>query len=260
MSKLGYFTFRVYLKFQNVSEEDVESMIGFLKEEENIWTIAKLLGKWDYAFFVGVKRIEDFHRTWNAFLLRFKKHISRNSISLYSPIHNFNKRFFMPDGKDVIERVIGIGEEEKVDDTDLRIIKEWGKDVRQPSTDIARKLRTSPKTIINRIKALKRKNIIVGCKVDIDQGKLGYQGYRADLSLNSTERKHELHSYCKNHPNIYQINDSIGGADFEFEIIVKDIEELLRIINDMAKTFEGMIRDFEYFSFLIFPKLTIVPD
>ena len=107
---------------------------------------------------------------------------------------------------------------------------------------------------------MRRKKIIVGCKVDIDQGKLGYQGYRVDLSLNSVERKGELHSFCRNHTNIYQINDSIGGADFEFEIIVKDLEELLGIMNDMTSTFEGMIRDYEYFSFLIFPKLTIVPD
>ena len=43
-------------------------------------------------------------------------------------------------------------------------------------------------------------------------------------------------------------------------MIVKDLDELLSIMNEMLSTFRGTIRNYEYFSFLIFPKLTIVPD
>src|SRR3989338_2271609 len=45
MSKLGYFTFRVYIKFQNTDEEKANEIILFLKEKEKVWTIAKLHGK-----------------------------------------------------------------------------------------------------------------------------------------------------------------------------------------------------------------------
>ena len=235
-------------------------MVDYLKEKEHVWTIAELHGKWDYGFFVGVKRIDEFHKMWKGFLLVFKENIKENKIAIYSPVHNFNKRFFMPEGKEVVEKVIGIGKEEKVDDLDMKIIKTWGPNVRQSSAEVAHKLKTSPMTIANRIKALKEKRIIAGCKIDIDQGRLGYQGYRVDLYLNDTSRNREIFSYCRNHSNIYQINDSIGGADFEFEIIVKDLEELLRVMNDMIVTFKGTIASYEYFSFSVFPKLTIVPD
>ena len=260
MSKLGYFTFRVYLRFQNADDERINEMVEYLKEEEHVWTIAELHGKWDYGFFVGVKRTGEFHKMWKGFLLGFKENIKENKIAIYSPVHNFNKRFFMPHGKEVVEKVIGTGSEEKVDDLDMKIIKTWGVDVRQSSAEVAHKLKTSPMTIANRIKVLKKKKIIAGCKIDIDQGKLGYQGYRVDLSLNKTDRRNEIFSYCRNHSNIHQINDSIGGADFEFEIIVKDLEELLKIMNDMITTFKGVIASYEYFSFSVFPKLTIVPD
>ena len=260
MSKLGYFTFRVYLKFQNSDEEKINVIINFLKEKENVWTIARLHGKWDYAFFVGATQISDFHETWNSFLDNFKWHIKESRIAIYSRIHNFNKRFFTSSQAVVVERVIGIGGQEKIDDIDLAIINLWGANVRQSSVEIGEKLKIAPKTTSNRIKTLRKKKIIVGCKIDLNQSKLGYQGYRVDLYLNNMNRKNELFAYCKKLQNIYQINDSIGGADFELEIIVKDLAELLSIMNKMIIEFNGIIRDYEYFSFLVFPKLTIVPD
>lgn len=260
MSKLGYFTFRIYLKFQNADNARINEMVEYLKKEEHVWTIAELHGKWDYAFFLGVERISEFHKIWKGFLLVFKENIKENKIAIYSPVHNFNKRFFMSGETEVVEKAIGTGTDEKVDELDMKIIKTWGTDVRQSSAVVAHKLRTSPNTISERIKKLKQKKIIAGCKIDIDQVKLGYQGYRVDLYLNNTERRNEIFSYCRNHSNIYQINDSIGGADFEFEIIVKDLEELLKIMNDMMVKFNGVIASYEYFSFSVFPKLTIVPD
>lgn len=260
MSKLGYFTFRVYLKFQNSDEGDIKEIINFLKGKEKVWTIAQLHGKWDYAFFVGAKQISDFHDIWNSFLENFKDRIKENRIAIYSRIHNFNKRFFLSSESVVVERVIGLGEQEKIDDLDLSIINSWGGNVKQSSVEIGEKLKVSPKTISNRIKILRKKKIIVGCKIDLDQSKLGYQGYRVDLSLNSAKRRNELFSHCKKMKSVYQINDSIGGADFELEMIVKDLDELLKIMNDLIVKFKGTIKDYEYFSFLVFPKLTIVPD
>ncbi len=260
MSKLGYFTFRIYLKFQNADDSRIDEIVEYLKKEEHVWTIAELHGKWDYGFFVGVKKIGEFHRMWKGLLLVFKENIRENKIAIYSPVHNFNKRFFMKDGTDVVEKAIGTGTDEKVNDLDMKIIREWGKDVRQSSVEVARKLGTAPNTISERIKRLKEKKIIAGCKIDIDQVKLGYQGYRVDLYLNDTKRRSEIFSHCKSHPSIYQINDSIGGADFEFEIIVRNLEELLAIMNDMLVKFKGTIASYEYFSFSVFPKLTIVPD
>ncbi|MFH1237645.1 MAG: Lrp/AsnC family transcriptional regulator [Candidatus Aenigmatarchaeota archaeon] len=260
MSRLGFFTFRVYLRFQDTDDAKIMEMVEYLKKEDRVWTVAKLHGKWDYAFFVGVKKIPEFHKIWKGFLLNFKKNIKESKIALYSPIHNFNKRFFMQKGAKITERTTGVSIEEKADELDLAIINIWGADVRQSLKDVAKKLKTTPNTVANRIKILRKKKIIVGCKVDMDQSRMGYQGYRLDLYLNSNERREELFDYCKNLYNIYQINDSIGGADLELEVIVKDMDELLKMMNDMIIAFKGVINSYEYFSFFVFPKLTIVPD
>lgn len=260
MSRLGFFTFRIYLRFQNTNDEKIKEITEHLKNEKNVWTIAKLHGKWDYAFFVGVKKMPEFHKVWKGFLMRFKENVKENEMAVYSPIHNFNKRFFMRNGAKTIERATGASIAEKADELDLAIINMWGSDVRQSLSDVAKKLKTTPNTIANRIKTLKKKKIIVGCKIDMGHDKMGYHGYRVDLYLNSSERRYELLDYCKNLSSICQINDTIGGADLEFEIIVKDLDELLETMNDMMTAFEGFINSYDYFSFSVFPKLTIVPD
>ena len=55
--------------------------------------------------------------------------------------------------------------------------------------------------------------MIVGYTIGLNLSKLGFQGYRVDLELNSTKKNDEIFNYCLNHKYIYQVNKSIflGG-------------------------------------------------
>ena len=60
---------------------------------------------------------------------------------------------------------------DKIDNTILEILK---KDARTSLREIARKLKVSPDTIINRFERLKKQNIIIDSTVVIDPKKIGY--------------------------------------------------------------------------------------
>ncbi|MBI2548604.1 hypothetical protein HYW21_04610 [Candidatus Woesearchaeota archaeon] len=62
------------------------------------------------------------------------------------------------------------------------------------------------------------------------------------------------------HPHIYQVNKSIGGADFEMEVIVKDLPELINLINELKTQFHDVINDVDYFGFSTFHILKYIPD
>ncbi|MBI2647664.1 hypothetical protein HYW99_04250 [Candidatus Woesearchaeota archaeon] len=64
----------------------------------------------------------------------------------------------------------------------------------------------------------------------------------------------------KRHKNIYQINKSIGGADFEIEVIVKDLNHLLKLIDEIRNTFKDVVNDVDYFGFSTFHILQYIPD
>lgn len=262
MSKLGYFTFRIYLKWQNMTKEQKQGFYDEVKIKENVWTTTVLHGKWDFAFFMGVKSVESFHNIWNEIQLRYKEKIAESKIAIYAPVHNFNKRFFVDfdERTEVIERIYGKGPLTDFDELDENIIQLYAGDVRVPFTKIAKKLEVTSETIRKRIIQLERKNIIVGYKINLNLQKMGFQGYRVDFLLNSVKRNKELFEYIKQHKYFYQINKSIGGADFETEIVVKDLNHLLEILEETVNRFSDVIRGYEYFGYSEFPTLSIVPD
>ncbi len=263
MSALGHFTFRVYIRWQNMTAAEKERFWERMSRDERIWTIAILHGRWDLAFFMGVRSVtfvDEFHKVWSAIQATHKDRIAESKIAIYSPVHNFNKRFFVEGKAEVVERVYGRGRAADIDDLDERILKEYAPDVRAPLTRIAHRLGVSAETVRQRVRRLEQQKVIAGYKADMDVAKLGHQGYRVDFSLNSTRRNKELFEYIKQHRYFYQVNLSIGGADFEAEIVVRDLNHLLEVLEEAMSRFSDVMRGYEYYGYSRFPKLTIVPD
>lgn len=260
MSKLGYFTFRIYIKWQNMTKDQKRKFYDEVKVKENIWTTTVLHGKWDFAFFMGVKSIEKFHKIWNEIQLNYKGKIAESKIAIYSPVHNFNKRFFIDGKVEVIERVYGSGPLIDFDELDEKIIHKYAGNVRIPLVKIAKQLKVTSETVRKRIIRLEKKKIIAGYKINPNLQKMGFQGYRVDFLLNSVKRNKELFEYLKQHKYFYQVNKSIGGSDFETEIVVKDLSHLLDILEEVMKRFSDVMKRYEYFGYTEFPTLSIVPD
>ena len=265
MAKLGYFTFRVYFRWQNMTDKQKQKFYDTIKVKENIWTTTVLHGKWDFAFFIGVKSedyIVSFHKIWKEILLNYKENIAESKIAIYSPVHNFNKRFFLDTNvpTKVTERIYGEGPSIEHDELDEKIIRIYALDVRIPLTKIAQQVGITSEAVRQRIRKLEKKKIIVGYKINLDLPKMGFQGYRVDFLLNSITENDKLFHYIKHHKYFYQINRSIGGADFEAEIVVKNLSHLLEILEEVVKKFNNVIKRYEYFGYSEFPTLSMVPD
>ncbi len=261
MSKLGYFTFRLYFYFQNFLNTDEKEFVDFLKKDlSQVWTITRMHGKWDYAIFIGVKTITEFHEVWDAIMLNYKEKIKKYNVSLYSPIFNFNRKIFLEKTGEVIQRRYGDGEKENLDEFDIKLIHAYAVNVRQSYLELANKFKVSHDKIKERITKLEKKQVIVGYTIGLNLTKLGFQGYRVDLELNSTKKNKEIFHYCLRHKYIYQVNKSIGGANFEIEVIVRDLNHLNELIEELKNAFKDIINDVEYFGFSTFYLLKFIPD
>ena len=261
MSKLGYFSFRVYFKFQQTTIEEGKKFVDYVKNNlKQVWTITSMHGKWDYALFLGVRNIAEFHNIWDTIMLEYKPKIKTYNVAVYAPVYNFNRKFFIENPSEAIERIYGAGEKEDIDDLDWKIIEIYSNNVRQSSLEISKKLNVSADTIRARIKKLEDRKVITGYKIGLNLEPLGYVSYRIDLQLLSTKRNKELFEFCKRHRFIYQINKSIGGADFEIEVIVKDLTHLLQLIDEIKTSFKDVVNDVDYFGFSTFHILQYIPD
>jgi len=249
MSRLGYFSFRLYFKFQHMTEKDVSAMVEEIKDLPNVWAVTFLQGKWDLAVFLGAKSAVGVHRAWDIMLEKYKQKIESYNLAIYAPVYNFNRTFFLESEREVHERMYGGAEPVEIDRDCARVLEVYARNVRQPLSSIAKRLSMSPETVHRKILELEKKRVICGYKLVFGMESMGYTTYRLDLKLTSTEKNRQLHQYCRQHKDIYQVQHTIGHMDFETEVAVHDLQELLDIIEDMKKRFGDVMRNVDYFSY-----------
>ena len=94
-SKLGYFSFRVYIKLRNISPTKQKEMIQYLNNNNDIWWLVTVDGDWDIDFVVLVKNAFDFYRIWEEFINLFMNYIFKHEVTVYSHIQEFPKSYLI---------------------------------------------------------------------------------------------------------------------------------------------------------------------
>jgi len=248
-SRIGYYTYRVYLKFKYVNTpKEKEKILIFLSNLDETTIVNELSGNFDVGLTITVKNIYDFYKVWEK-IMRFKKKILEYRVAIYSPIFHFTRTLIAPEPEKEIPEIRILGGKEKADihEIDIKILKILARNVRQPIINIAKKLNTSPNSISKRIKNMEKLGIIQGYRPLFNWNLLGYKYYKIDLILDNHSKNKELFEYCHKHPNIIQVNQTIGGSDFEFEIFAKSYEEFKKIMEDIQMKFSDIIINYEYF-------------
>jgi Lrp/AsnC family transcriptional regulator for asnA, asnC and gidA len=135
----------------------------------------------------------------------------------------------------------------KIDDFDLEILKLLVSDARIPTLEIAKKLDSNVTTIHTRIKRLIDLKVILGFSVEIDLDKIGYHGWKVDFYLSEYNKINQIVKYIEKSPFLKSVDYTIGYADLELELIVKNINQLHSIIEDLHSKFPRIIRQYDYF-------------
>ena len=214
-SRLGFTTFRVYLKFRNLTPEKKNKIVEYLKNQKSIWAVVLIAGKWDLALGIAVKDIYDFYKIWDKLLEDYLDLIGDYKISIYSPIYHYAKKYLSEDHKESVIRVLGGNEKVDYDDKDIKLLIALSKDARASLLDLSSLLKATPESISYRIKQLEKKGIIQGYRAMINVHKLDYEFYKAEIRLSSYNDIDKIYSFCHNHTNIYQVDKTIGGETLE---------------------------------------------
>jgi len=247
-SKLGFFSFRVYIKLRNISPEKQKKMVDYINKNDDIWWFVTVDGYWDIDFVILVKDVFDYYSIWEKFIGSYKQYIYKYETVVYSHIHGFPKSYLI-DKKNEDRGFIISSKRELLqpDDLDLKILRILSKNARIETTEIAKQTSTTVKTIVQRIKSLEERKIIVGYRAGIDLKTIGYRYYKIIFYLLDTRKINAMKSWALNHPNVPFINKTIGGGDFELEIHSKNHEEFHAILNEFKALFHDSIDHYYYF-------------
>jgi len=246
-SKLAYTSIRVYLKFHNITPELQKELENELIKDKEVWWLVTLEGLWDVGYAMAVKNVLDFYDYWDKITKKYRQFISKRSVVVYTHIKQYPKSYIIDKKNIEPGTLVGASKEIiKTDDFDREILKLISDKARLPLLEIATKLKTSPQVIRNHIKKLEKSGIIQGYRALIDVSFLGYRYYKSYINLVHTEKLKELEGFCAQHPNILNVNRTIGGRDYEIELQAKSFDEFEKIMNEIRTNFAGMIDDYEF--------------
>ncbi|MBD3355440.1 winged helix-turn-helix transcriptional regulator [Candidatus Woesearchaeota archaeon] len=256
---LGFNSLRIYFKLRNISPEKEKEMYEYMRKNDLfLWTV-NLEGDVDIAFYVWVKDVERFYEKWEKFFELYRQYILKQEFYLsINMIHYPIKILKKPE----VIKEWNIGKNKnriKIDETDLAILKILSRHANKPIVDIGSEVGISAKLAAYRIKQLEKKKIILAHNAIIDETKIGYKMYKVDFYLFNHSKLKEMYQFAKQHPNIKNLMKTIGGPDFEIEVMVKDVIELRSIIDEIRTQFSEVIDYWRYNRFVETIKQVYLP-
>ena len=262
--KLGYDVFRVYINFQYVNSDLKENIIQYFVNYQNSWVVATIKGEIDLDVVIWVKDIFEFYQFWDKTLDLFEDYFEKYAISIYTQAIVYKKSYLLPDeqvgsNREMLKISCG-GKSVEIDEIDYKLLNELAVNARAPQLELAEKLGCSSQSINYRIKNLVKSGVIKAFRINLDLPKLDLHSYKVDIYLKDHKLKKPILDYLKDKPYLEFMNFAIGWADLEPEFVVKNFDELLKILDEINLEFSGAIKKQAFFITEKIYKLRCLPE
>jgi DNA-binding Lrp family transcriptional regulator len=262
--RLGYNVFRIYINFHYITLQKKEEIIKYFVDYENSWVVASIKSEIDLDVVIWVKDIFEFYNFLEKTLDKYEEYFEKYSISIYIYAACYKKDFLITDESSRSNRemyeVSSGGKNVKIDEIDYNLLNELADNGRAPLIELAEKLGCSSQSVNYRIKNLVKSGVINSFRVDLNLSKLGLHKYKVDIYLKDHKLKKPIIGYLKDKTYVEYINLAMGWSDLEPEFIVKDMDELLGILEKLNHKFSGAIKKQSFFIAEKFYKLRCLPE
>jgi Lrp/AsnC family transcriptional regulator, leucine-responsive regulatory protein len=240
--ELGYTAFSFAVKLQNVSQEAEEKIINFLIKNKSIVFIEETLSKYDLAFIILAKSLEQVDEETKSIRQFIGNNLKYIDMGISLEIFEFPTFLF-----DYRETPIKINNKKSynLDSKDKQILSELVKNSKITAVDLSTKINLSVFAIADRIKKLHAFGIIHKFKAIINTEKLGYHKYTILLNLFNSKIEKQLLDFCRAHKQIWEIDKSLSNYNYAIEVYAKNNEEFKNIVDEVMGTFSKSIIDYE---------------
>ena len=264
-SKLDYTYLRFYLNFQYISPIRKKEIIDFFVKSNYSLFVVSVEGSYDLVVFFGVKNLSTFYLFWERVLDKYRNNFAEVEFSIHFQGHLYEYSFLLDEEiEDLSDRskikVGGDKKEVQLDNLDFQILKLIAPNARMSTVEIADNLKSTVKTVQNRIKKMVKNQVILGFRTRIDFLKFGYRVCKIDIVLKDRNKKRVIINYIKNNPHLREINSTIGYVDLELVFHLKDINQIHQIMEDLSLKFPDTIRNYKYFSVKEVHKWCYIPE
>ena len=245
--KLGIKKFKLYLRFTNANKEKINDIANyFYKHKKTEWVVTSS-GRWDLIVGFLVHNVNEFDDEVQEVLNKYAKYIQEKAVTTTLYLVHHEREFLENKDSKAIYHT-SKDKSDEIDPTSEEIIKVLTNNARMPVTEIADKLKTTPKIIQYRMKELERKGIILAYKAHLNPQAMNRIFCKAILYLANVdqERLNKFISYTSSIPDVIWPQKVMGSWDFEVDCEVTSYDRFQEIILDLKEKFPDMIRNHEF--------------
>ena len=262
--KLGYISFRFYINYQYTTPEIEKEISTYFINNDNIWQVISIKGKYDLGVTIWVKDTNSFYSFWKETMDKYGDYFTDLTFSACIQSLDYRHSYLLPEEYRISDRklfeITGGGTIIEIDKTDLKILNNIAENCRMPLKEIANRTGVSSSTISNKIRKLVKIGIIQGFRTDMDIEKLGYRHFKIDIYLREHKQRYKIIDYLKPNPNLVHIGTSSGVSDLELEFHVENANQLYQIMNDLVAKFPNAIKNYKHYIIQQIHKLRYMPS
>jgi len=246
-SKIGLEIYMVYFKFHKMTPEIEKKFIKHMCSQESVGVNISVNGKWDYTIDLWAQSIMHFKRYYQNIMKDYEKYVKNKQVVIETDFYYFKPKPILDIKSDEQITMTGDIEGVKLDEIDKKILAQLAKNARISLVELAKIINLTPNAVKERIKSLEKNNIILGYRVFLNYQLLGFLHYRVFLHLeNLTEEiERKIIQFLKYHKTCVSITKTIGYCELEFRLIVKDVDEFYKLMEELRNKFSDYLKEYE---------------
>ena len=252
---------RLYLHVQNTTLEIEEKMAAFLLAQNSNFTVYLIDGRYQLAAGFLVSDLREYQKMYEGFLTRFRSYVAESNVSFFVEYVHYPRNYLV---EKKLHRftpvVIGRAPFYVIDTKDEELLHLIKENARITLLQLAVHMGITPTAVNYRLRQLEKQGVIVGYKVLLDIGKLGYEYYKVDLMLDDLSIISALSEYILRCPYVTYRDITVGGSDFEFDCEFKSQRDFYLFIDGLRSLFLGKIRSYHYYKARKIYRYSYFPD
>ena len=261
--RLGYSIMSTHYKFINLSPQIKQEIIQYFVDLKNTFYVSLVEGAYDFQsdFFMGTP--QSFEKVLDEIREKFFPHLIFHG-TMFPIRAEFYTYSFLVDNalkKMVINWIWG-QQLFVIDELDYHILEKLSQNSRISTKQIANDLKSTVTTINSRIKKLELETIIAQYSINVDWSKLGYRWFHLQISLRDYSKKQDIINFMRNNPYLIRHFKFLNlDVTLHFTLLLKNMEQLRSIIEEISTTFPDSINDYHFYStFQVFKYDFMIPE
>jgi DNA-binding Lrp family transcriptional regulator len=244
LDKIGLHHYRSMFRISKASREREEEIIQHLLNNKHVFRVAKTRWKWDLAVDFLAKDANSFFKMLKETTERFEKNLKNHELLTSAHFLFFKRDPANRQNPDEINMYGGTSQKEKLDQTDVKILRILSQNARATNHRIGKNTGLAPSTVKKRIKAMEEKGILQGYSMIKREWLFG--GVCENVLIRFHEEadsEQRLYQFARSEPDVLFLSKTMAQT-YSLDLGCRSREEFTELMRRLKDSFIDV--SFEY--------------